>query len=521
MMTQSKTNETMWSTKVLVAAALMAALAVGLPAVPAHASTTYFVNSAGDGADLDPNDGVCDANPSSSVFECTLRAGIQEANDTPGADTINFNLPNFNTSIRPNSGLPVITDQVTIDGYSQSGASPNTLALAKGDDAVIKVELDGSAAGDAFGLDIRSASNSVIRGLAINRFSSDGISITGGLDVRVEGNFIGTDRSGTQDLGNGGSGVDIFDFSSSGGGSHAIGDGTPASRNLISGNERSGVEIGRGDNTTVQGNYIGTDKDGTDNFTNDDMGNDGSGVLISGESKNSTVGGSTPGAGNIISNNDFSGVGISGFGSGNKVLGNRIGTDRTGAKDLGNVFSGVSISGVAKNIVGDGSVGGSNTIAFNASGGVQVQAAGPDPNNANGNRILRNRIFSNDSLGIILGGGNTPPNDPGDADAGPNTLQNFPILSSAKTSATKTTVVGKLNSTPNKTFRVQLFSNPSGTDEGKKFLGQKRVTTDSSGNISFTKTLAKVAVGKTITATATGPRGNTSEFSAPRKVVAL
>lgn len=518
MTAKEKKGKATWTKKALVSAALMAAFAVGLPAVPAQASTTYVVNSAGDGADLDPNDGVCDADPL-GAFECTLRAAIQEANDTPGADTINFNLPLGNSSIRPNSGLPSIFEQTTIDGYTQPGAKANT--LAKGDNAVIKVELDGSAAGGAFGLHLQGASNSVIQGLAINRFSSDGISIFGGLGVRVEGNYIGTDRLGTQDLGNGGSGVDIFGPSSASGGSHVIGGATPASRNIISGNERSGVEIGRGDGNKVMGNYIGTDKDGTDSFTNDDMGNDGSGVSISGESKNNTIGGATAGAGNVISNNDFAGVGISGFGSANKVLGNRIGTDRTGTKDLGNAFSGVSISGVAKNVVGDGSVGGANTIAFNGGGGVQVQSAGLDPNNANGNRILRNRIFSNADLGIIIGGGNTPiPNDLGDADTGPNTLQNNPVLSSAKTSPTKTTLTGKLNSIPGKPFKVRFFSNPKGTDEGKTFLGQMRVSTDTSGDVSFTKALPKVALGKTITATATGPGGNTSEFSAPKKVVA-
>ena len=84
-----------------------------------------------------------------------------------------------------------------------------------------------------------------------------------------------------------------------------------------------------------------------------------------------------------------------------------------------------------------------------------------------------------------------------------------------------TTIEGKLNGQPEETFKIQFFSNPSGADEGQRFIGQMKVTTDSSGNISFTKTLAKVAVGKTITATATGPGGNTSEFSAPCKVVAL
>jgi titin len=98
-------------------------------------------------------------------------------------------------------------------------------------------------------------------------------------------------------------------------------------------------------------------------------------------------------------------------------------------------------------------------------------------------------------------------------------LQDKPVLSSAKTSATSTTVRGKLNSTPNKTFKIQFFSNPSGTEEGKKFLGQKSVSTDASGNATFSFSPAqKVGVQRTVTATTTNPAGSTSEFSAPRTV---
>jgi hypothetical protein len=94
-------------------------------------------------------------------------------------------------------------------------------------------------------------------------------------------------------------------------------------------------------------------------------------------------------------------------------------------------------------------------------------------------------------------------------------------LTSAKTASGKTTIKGKLNSTPNFSFTVRFFSNPKGTDEGKVFISKKSVTTDSNGNASFTFSPAKaVSVGRVITATATDPGGNTSEFSAPSKVVA-
>src|SRR5215212_7385536 len=102
---------------------------------------------------------------------------------------------------------------------------------------------------------------------------------------------------------------------------------------------------------------------------------------------------------------------------------------------------------------------------------------------------------------------------------GANALQNFPVITSAKTVSGKTTIKGKLNSRPNSGYLIQFFSNPSG-DEGQKFIGQKSVTTDGSGNTSFTFTPSSVVkVGQTVTATATkDSNGNTSEFSAPRTV---
>ena len=113
---------------------------------------------------------------------------------------------------------------------------------------------------------------------------------------------------------------------------------------------------------------------------------------------------------------------------------------------------------------------------------------------------------------------NTPQVDP-DSDTGANNLQNKPSVGSAKTSSTNTTVKGTLVSIPNQSFVVRFYANPAGGDEGKTFLGQTTVSTDGSGKASFTKALTKVAVGKTVTATATSPGGDTSEFSAPRMVV--
>src|SRR5207248_5166850 len=94
----------------------------------------------------------------------------------------------------------------------------------------------------------------------------------------------------------------------------------------------------------------------------------------------------------------------------------------------------------------------------------------------------------------------------------------FPVLQSATTGGGSTTVHGSLNSTPSTAFRIELFvsptADPSGYGEGSRFLGAITVTTDATGNAAFTATLSgPVTPGQVITATATDPLNNTSEFS--------
>lgn len=511
-------------TRVLITGFLILVAFIGVLAAPARAATTFTVNIPGDTNDAFLADDLCDVNTSSPGDQCTLRAAIRQSNITPGADVVRFAIPDdFGTGVKTinvgatgNGALPAITQTVTINGYTQPGAKANTKAV--GDNARIMIELNGSAAGAASGLEIDGASNSVIRGLAINRFSGSGVVIasnsqegTSALNNRIEGNFIGTDPSGTQDLGNGSRGVVVFNQTSN---NNTIGGTTPAARNLISGNETTfgAVDLVLGPSgNKVQGNYIGTDRTGTQ-----DLGNAQEGILIDGE--NNTVGGTTPGAGNLISGNGKTGVFITPIPSvgNNKVLGNRIGTTANGTGALGNGLSGVGIGGNSRgNSVGDGTAAGSNTIAFNGSDGVAVFS------NTTGNRILTNSIFSNAGSAIDLNDDGPTANDPGDADTGGNNLQNKPTITAARASATATTVKGRLNGTPSKTHKVQFFSNAPDTDQGKKFIGQKSVRTDASGNVSFTfKPAAKVTAGQTITATATKTStGDTSEFSASRKVV--
>src|SRR5437667_1889846 len=248
-------------------------------AISPQAITTFTVNSA-----ADPGTGVCDA------VECTLREAITAANAHAGTDTIVFNIPGAGPhTIRPTSNLPSITSPVTIDGYTQPGASVNT--LDDGDNAVLTIELDGSLGG-TFGsptlLSI-SAGSSIVRGLVINRGSAlYGISLDTNGGNTIEGNFIGTNVAGDAVLGNN-QGV-IIQFGSS---NNLIGGTTPAARNIISGNS-DGISLSGGPGNIIEGNFIGTDHTGSN-----DLGNTiGIGVTAS---SNNTIGGTSAGARNVIS----------------------------------------------------------------------------------------------------------------------------------------------------------------------------------------------------------------------------
>ena len=218
----------------------------------------------------------------------------------------------------------------------------------------------------------------------------------------------------------------------------------------------------------------------------------------------------------------------------NTVEGNYIGTNVTGLVALANTGNGITIDNCAGTLLADNLIFGNtgngvsitgngaidttvqgNTIAFNGGAGVVVVGA-----SCVGNRIQANAIYSNGALGIDLGNDGVTANDAGDADTGPNLLQNYPIITAAEYGVT-THLSGALNSTANKTFTLDFYANAapdsSGYGQGQRFLGSATVTTGGTGNATFNVTLASATTaGEWITATATDPNGNTSEFSIGR-----
>lgn len=196
----TKTNPYYFKVLALLAAvAVTASLLVTSAAKPAHALTTFTVNSTGDEDDAAPLDGHCDVDLTTPGDQCTLRAALHETHFSPEAQEIDFNILGSGVhTIEPSSALPDIgpNTQVIINGYTQPGASQNT--LEQGDNAVLNIELDGSNLGlDDDGLRISDFSRgSVIKGLVIRNFGNNGIHLSG-QGNRVEGNFIGTDASAT------------------------------------------------------------------------------------------------------------------------------------------------------------------------------------------------------------------------------------------------------------------------------------------------------------------------------------
>jgi hypothetical protein len=262
-----------------------------------------------------------------------------------------------------------------------------------------------------------------------------------------------------------------------------IGGTAEEARNLISGSF-NGIDL-RGDGNLVQGNSIGTDLSGTEALGND------VGVNIAGS--NNLIGGTVVGAGNLISGNNEAGVRIDG--GGNVLQGNLVGADITGSAALGN-GTGVLISG-SGNAVGGTAAAAGNTIAFNLGDGVLVDRG-------TGNAILHNAMFDNTGLGIHLTNGG-------------NNNQTPPALA-ASAEGGVITVRGTLQGQPFTTYTIELFtdsvSDPSSPGQGQRLLTSLTVTTDAGGSASFTLSGdLSVEPGEFLTATATDPGNNTSQFS--------
>ncbi len=313
----------------------------------------------------------------------SLRAAILNANAASGPDLIDFAIGDGTGPfvIHPLSALPAITDLVTIDGYTQAGASQNT--ASEGTNAVLRIVLDGSMAGGVDGLVLSAGSEkSKITGLAIVDFEKSGLQLESN-DITVVGNFIGVDPDGVTARGNRAAGVLIGS-----GAGYGIGKNTLADRNLISGNGSAGVLL-LASSASITGNLIGTNASGSGA-----LGNLAHGVAL-------TTGTATV-ANNVISGNVQNGIHLSGA-VGATLRDNLIGLDASGEFALGNLGSGIVLRDgtTLTNVVG-------NTIGDNGADGVTINGLGDNTNTLKSN-VIGTNIFGdsmpNDRHGVSISGG--------------------------------------------------------------------------------------------------------------------
>lgn len=467
---------------------------------------------------------------------------------------VTFNIPGAGVqTINVLSPLPT-AGGVTIDGCTQPGAKPNSLAV--GTDAILLIEITGNKAqpsGTAFQLD----NFSTIRGLVINGFATDvDIRSHVGLTAKVVGCYLETNATGSAL-------IPPAQFYSpinvNGAGLGAtIGGLTPADRNVIAGP----ITIRQSNLgqpytfASILGNYVGLSADGksflapgasvgffsnaravvtnnviagfvtlsgsTGTITGNLIGTDALGTTVSPGALGLDIfsltspGGGGAGAGSVIGNviasvKSQAAVRLSQTGA-STLQGNWIGVAADGKTPLGNASVAIDLHDASNATIGGVNSGDGNVIMFAAPAG-QVGAGINEIGSTGHNFIEGNSISGTGGLGIDLATQGVTPNDPQDADG----IQNYPVLSSAVFANGTVRVTGSLNSEADTSFRIELFGNdsidPSGYGQGQYYLGFAVVTTDANGNASFDVTLPVPASVTTISSTATGPTG-TSEFSA-------
>ncbi len=496
---------------------------------------------------------------------------------------------------------------MTIDGYTQPGATPNTLAT--GDNAVLLIELSGAS----LGVDVNTpgskaaiifaGNNNRVRGLVINRFIDAGVRFSSGTNNALDGSIIGLDATGTTSFpmdrclmqvfpyANGLCSSVLIDATS---GDATIGGVTPAARTIIAGTGTStgdNIRVNGGTNRVVriQGSYIGTDRHGTSAIEFKFEGNGffyktSIGINLVGTS-GVIIGGGAPGAGNVISGS-VSELSLDSGATGTTIQGNRIGLTADGTRSIGSAITGISLSGASNNnligtdsdglydvaegnqivagrawglvisgstgnvvrgnIIGDaegrpaivtnqhgvGLYGGAsnniigtngdgvrdaiegNLIAHNGAVGLWIQDA-PTRNSIRGNRI-----YDNPSGNIQLDVFGRAANDAGDADTGPNDLQNYPRILRTANIGNRIVIAGSLVSAPSTAYTMDFYSAATCGDSENElpgsdlYLGTTTRTSDSTGNLRFVVELpGTVGLNDFITATATDPNGSTSPYS--------
>lgn len=414
-------------------------------------------------------------------------------------------------------GNVIAGNYIGTNSYGEEGI-PNYYGISILDAPANRIGTNGDGIGDAGERNLISGNSG--SGIRIENVGADGNIIAG--------NYIGVDSYGRNALKNGlgdwGEGIYISMAPNTLIGTNSDGIADAAERNIISGNNVGGISINGSSSagTVIAGNYVGTNFSGMLAIPNGNPSWNGDQAI---SVSDATVRIGTNGDGvhdvaerNIISGNFGWGIKVAGSSADTLIAGNYIGVDVTGIGALGNKKSGILLTETYVVSIGGIGAGMGNIIAYNAGDGVTI---GTDPSSLleTDNLVRGNSIYANEGLGIDLGHDGVTVNDAGDADNGPNKLQNYPLILSVTGNADSTTVTGSLNSQGNQTYWLDFYANPtcdaSGYGEGMFFLGTSSINTNASGNASFTVELPVATIsGYKISATAMrSDKGSTSEFS--------
>ena len=434
---------------------------------------------------------------------------------------ISFDIPGEAPhTIYPESPLPIMSKPVIIDATTQTGYSGSPV-----------IEISGEEFPFSNGF-VFEGGNTIVKGLAINSF--EGVALFFQLEGNnlVEGNYLGTDITGTEVKRNGGFGIFLSDI-----GDNILRD------NVISGNSMGiYAQFDNADNNQITGNKIGTDVSGEVA-----LGNEVDGIrLMSGVNVNEI-------SGNVIAGNGGHGILIVDFLNiitGNNIISqNWIGTNVGQTSIMPNELSGVHISNSSENEITNNVISGNNgdgielidNILFKTDSrsafvdeiltldGIkftrqdfETREQPIESSRTTGNKISQNSIFLNSETGIDLNADGITENDDGDSDAGPNNVQNFPEIQSVAFTeqGDELTIHYRIPSNPDYSVYpiVAEFYVESNGRQGELFLGSdlygdsdfpsvKEIVLDVSG--------LDLSAGSSVVASATDAANNTSEFGNP------
>lgn len=344
------------------------------------------------------------------------------------------------------------------------------------------------------GINLFYANNSTISVNNISNSYGSGVHIDHSNSNHLTFNSIGTNFTIDAAAPNKLDGVIILNSSQN----NIIGGQDSGNGNFISGNLLCGVRLANNaDNNTVQGNYIGLNWAGNAAIPNGDAG-----VCIEGGSDSNLIGGAMSYPIQVISGNKAQGVSIQ-YSDGNRVAaGNLIGLSADSSIAIGNGKEGVLIANGNNNIVVPWK------IEYNGGAGVAMTG--------NGQAYIEPAYFIgfNGGIPIDLGNDGFTPNDPGDADSGPNGLLNYPEI----TSATGDPLV--LLGTVCQNCWVHIYTtvgNPALPGGNAQLIGQ--VLSDPAGNWTYTLPAGMKRFNITLL-TVTAGNVESSEF-APNPVIFL